>query len=529
MRAKSTAAVAAFRGWLRGLTGRSGTAPARQAAGDGGRPAPHGTGLPERLWAQAALLSSHGIAIVDPASATLRAVNASYAQLTGRTPEKLAGQPSNAVFPPSERVPLLVAEHSADLNGAATFQTRQAHLDGSLIPVEVAVVSVRDGNGPISYRIQTVTDLRARLKAESELRFGEVQHTAAARFRQLADSAPVGILLMDADGGLSYANPCWLALTGLDSEQARGDGWWDAIHPDDRERASEAWERLRRGAPLDLELRYRRDGGETRSVQSRAAALRDEAGACVGFMCIDVDVTEQQQRRAALDGFHGRIRALAHRLEQLREDERGGIARRLHGTLRQELTTLRDALESLHAQPNRPGQTPEALGELAGLAGRCLEELRRVTFELDPPGIDELGFTDALQRCVDECAAQSGLAIELTDAGGLPDLGRRCALALYRTLQEALSNVVRHAHARHVEAHVWVQDGAVQLRVSDDGVGIGDRDRGKAGCFGLLAASERLTQLGGALRVFGVPGRGTTLSASIPLGTGRERRASAAG
>ena len=528
MRTKSKAAIGAFRGWLRSLTGRSGTPRGRQLAGDPGRAAAHGAGLPERLWSQAALLSSHGIAIVDPSSATLRAVNAAYAQLIGRTPEKLAGQSSNGVFPASERVALLVAEHSADLNGAATLETRQVHLDGSLIPVEVSVVSVREGNGPISYRIQTVTDLRARLKAEGELRFGEVPHTAVARFRQLADSAPVGILLMDADGGLSYANPCWLALTGLDFERARGEGWWDAIHPDDRERVSEAWERLMRDAPLDLEFRYCRDGGETRSVQSRAAALRDERGACVGFMCIDVDVTEQQQRRTALEGRQGRIRALAHRLEQLREEERGGIARRLHGTLRQELTTLRDGLESLRAQPGRAGQTPEALGDLAGLAGRCLEELRQVTFELEPPGIEELGLTDAMQRCADQCAAQSGLAIEVTDAGSLPELGRRGSLALYRTLQEALSNVVKHAHARHVEAHLWVQDGAVHLRVSDDGVGIGDRDRGKTGCFGLLAAAERLTQLGGALRVFGVSGRGTTLDASVPAGPGKERRASAA-
>ncbi len=486
-------------------------------------------GDPERLWAQAALLSSHGIAIIDPASATLRAVNGAYAQLVGRTPGQLAGQPSNAVYPAGEHVQLLVAEHSADLNGAATLQTRQCHDDGSLIPVEVTLVALRDGNGPVTCRIQTVTDLRARLKAESELRFGEVPHTAAARFRQLADSAPVGILLMDADGGVSYANPCWLEIADLSAEQARGDGWWDAVYADDRERVSDAWEGLRRGAPLDLEFRYRRAGGELRSVHSRAAALRADGGALVGFMCVDLDVTEQLQRRAALDGFYGRIRALAQRLEQLREEERAGLARRLHGTLRQDMTTLKGEIESLRARAAAPGDLSEAaLAALIGLADACLEELRHISFELQPPGVEELGLTDALQRFADECAAQSGLNIELTDAGSLPELGARRSLALYRTFQEALANVVRHARASHVEAHLWVQDGSVHLRVSDDGVGIGDRDRGKAGCFGLLSASERLTQLGGALRVFGVPGRGTTLDASVPLGSGRERRASAA-
>ena len=473
----------------------------------------------EALWAQAALLSPHGIAIIDPASATLRAVNPAYAQLVGRTPGQLEGLPSNAIYPASERVQLLVAEHAADLNGAASLKIRQSHRDGSLIPVEVTVVAVREGNGPLSYRIHTVTDLRSR---------GEAQPGAAGQFRQLADSAPVGILLMDADGGVSYANPCWLALADLSAEQARGDGWWDAICPDDRERVSDAWENLRRGAPLDLEFRYRRAGGELRSVQSRAAALRDDGGKLAGFMCIDVDVTEQLQRRAALDGFHGRIRALAQRLEQLREDERAGLARRLHGALRQDLTTLGDEIESLCARA-ASGTVPEpAFAGLAQLARACLEELRRIAYELQPPGVEELGLTEALQRFADECAAQSGLAIEVTDAGDLPDLGPRRSLALYRTFQEGLANVVRHARASEVEAHLWVQDGSVHLRVSDDGVGIGDRDRSKAGCFGLLSAAERLTLLGGALRVFGVPGRGTTLDASVPLGSGRERRASAA-
>jgi len=482
----------------------------------------------EPLWAQAALLGSQGIAIIDPATATLRAVNAAYAQLVGRTPGQLEGRPSNGVYPASEHVQLLIAEHSADLNGAASLRTRQCHRDGLLIPVEVTLVSVRDGNGPVSYRIQTVTDLRARLGPGDALRFDEAQHGAAGRFRQLADSAPVAILLMDADGGVSYANPCWLALADLTAEQARGDGWWEAIYPDDRERVSDAWESLRRGAPLDLEFRYRRAGGELRSVQSRAAALRDDGGKLAGFMCIDVDVTEQLQRRAALDGFHGRIRALAQRLEQLREDERAGVARRLHGALRQDLTTLKGEIEALSARA-ASGAVPEpAFAGLAELARACLEELRRITFELQPPGVEELGLADALQRFANECAAQSGLTIELTDAGDLPDLGPRLSLALYRTFQEALANVVRHARARQVEAHVWMQDGSAHLRVSDDGVGIGDRDRGKAGCFGLLSAAERLTQLGGALRVFGVPGRGTTLDASVPFGPGRERRASAA-
>lgn len=479
----------------------------------------------ESLWPDAFIHNAHGIAIIDPVSSSLRTVNAAYAQLVGRTPEQLERESVLSVFPATEHVPLAVAEHTADLSGSATLQSCQIHRDGALIPVEVSLVSVRDPTGAVKFRIQTVTDLRARLRAEGELRFGEAQHTAAARFRQLADSAPVGILLMDANGACSYANPCWLEISGLLPEASLGDGWWDAVHPDDRDRLSDAWEGLMRGAPLDLEFRYRRAGGELRTVQSRAAALRDEAGTVVGFMGVDVDITQQLQQRAAIDGFHVRIRALANRLEHLREDERASLARRLHGTLREDLTTLKGEVETLKAQA--AAQAP--LDALAALVERCIEHLRHITFELQPPGVEELGLTEALQRFAAECAAQSGLAIEVTAAGnGVGELGRRRSLVLYRAFQEALSNVVRHARARRVEAHLWVQDGAAHLRISDDGVGIGERDRGKAGCFGLLSTSERLMQLGGTLRVFGVAGRGTTLDASVPLKAGKARRDSIA-
>jgi len=83
---------------------------------------------------------------------------------------------------------------------------------------------------------------------------------------------------------------------------------------------------------------------------------------------------------------------------------------------------------------------------------------------------------------------------------------------------------MRHARARKVDVQVWVQDGAVRLRVSDDGVGMGDKDRSKPGCFGLLAMSERLAELGGTLRVLSVADRGTTLDVSLPSVSGKRQR-----
>lgn len=479
------------------------------------------------LWARAFLDNAHGIAVADAQSATLLTVNAAYAQLVGSTPEELQGKPFLGVYPAAEHAPLLAAADSADLTGAAALQTCRLHRDGSLIPVAVRIVSLRDAQGHVTHRIATITDLRPQLRAEGQRLHDEMTRTAAERFRQLADSAPIGILLMDADGACDYANPHWLQITELSIEQTREDGWWDAVYADDRERLSEAWERLMRGEPLSLEFRYQRAGGQIRWVQSRAATLLDEAGEAIGYIAADVDVTQQIQQRAAIDGFHGRVRALANRLERMREEERAALAGKLHGTLRQEMTTLKAEIESLSACAAHADSGAKALARATELADRCLQQLRHIAFELQPPGIEDLGLAAAMRRFAEECAAQFGLKIEVTTAGAPADIGRRRSLALYRTFQEALTNVVRHARAKKIDAQVWVQDGTVRLRITDDGIGMGDQDRSKAGCFGLLATSERLAQLGGTLRVLGVGGQGTTLEASVPYAPGKRQRDSA--
>jgi PAS domain S-box-containing protein len=474
------------------------------------------------LWTLAFLHNALGIAVADAQTRTLLTVNQAYAQLAGSTPEELKGQPFLAIYPPSEHEPMLAAGEAADLTGSATLQTCRLHRDGSLIPVSVRIVALSDASGRVTQRVATVTDLRPQLRAEGEMLHAEVRRSTAERFRQLADSAPIGILLMDADGACDYANPHWLELTGLAIEQAREDGWWNAVHPDDRERVNEGWERLMRGDPVSLEFRYQRPTGEIRWAHSRATALRDDNGEAIGYIAVDVDVSQQVQQREAIDRFNARVRALANRLEHLREEERAALAGKLNGGLRQELTTLRTEIETLRSREAAPGSAE--LGQVGELSDRCLQELRHIVFELQPPGVEDLGLGAAMRRYAEECAAQSGLRVVVTDTDIPADLGRRRSLALYRSFQEALTNVVRHARARKIDVHVWTQDGAVRLRISDDGVGLGDKDRSKPGSFGLLATSERLAELGGTLRVLGVAGQGTTLDASIPYQPGKRQR-----
>ncbi|HJS91827.1 MAG TPA: PAS domain S-box protein [Steroidobacteraceae bacterium] len=474
-----------------------------------------------RLWADAFLHNSRGIAIGDPATQTLRGVNPAYAALMGRSVVELTGESIWNLYPATEHARLTAAAQTADERGAATLHTCQIHRDGTLIPVELSLVSVRNSGGEVESRIAIVTDLRERLRVEGELRHTEARLMASERFRELADSAPVGILMLDGDGSCAYANPCWLEITGLSISEARHEGWREAIHPEDRERVGERWGRLPRGEDVELEFRYRTRIGAVRWVRSRAGTLGD--GRSSGYLCVESDITEQLRQAEAVTQTHGRIRLLARRLQHLREEERDQLAHRLHGSLRQDLTTLAVELAALRAAGR---EVPVAgIARLAELSDRCLERLRYIAFELNPPGIDDLGLIGAVTRYVEECTAQSGLEISLSVPPSLPDTGRREAIALYRVCQEGLTNVIRHARAKRVEVTVSASEDLLRLRIKDDGIGMGEADRGKEGAFGLLAASERLNEIGGTLRVFGVAGEGTTLDASVPLRLAGDRLA----
>jgi two-component system, NarL family, sensor histidine kinase UhpB len=466
-----------------------------------------------RLWADAFLYNNRGIAIGDPSTRTLRGVNPAYATLLGRSVAELTGESIFNLYPATEHLRLVAATEAADARGATTLQTCQIHRDGTLIPVELSLVSVRDPAGQVASRIVTVTDLRERLRVEGELRHTEARLMASERFRELADFAPVGILMLDEDGTCSYANPCWLEIAGLRVNEARERGWREAVHPEDRERVGERWGRLARGEDLEIELRYRTRSGDVRWVRSRASTLGGFGGS--GYLCVETDITAQVRQSEVVARSHSRIRALARRLQHLREEERDQLAHRLHGSLRQDLTTLAVELAALRAGGRE--DVVAGIARLADLAERCLDCLRHVAFELNPPGIDDLGLIGALTRYIEECVAQSELEIKLLAPPSLPDPGRRAAITLYRACQVGLSNVLQHARAKRVEVSVSMSEDLLRLRIKDDGIGMGETDRDKAGSFGLLAIAERLNEVGGTLRVFGVGGRGTTFEASVPL------------
>ena len=212
-------------------------------------------------------------------------------------------------------------------------------------------------------------------------------------------------------------------------------------------------------------------------------------------------------------------RELARQLMAVQEGERIALARELHDELAQDCTSIR-----IEAAYLRRATDPEAIcaaaERAADAASRLLDGLRGVLRKLRPAELDELGLACALESLVTSHGRRSGGRCDLFVEGSVDDLGTTIDMNVYRVVQEALSNVARHAQARHVSVTLTRSAEMLCLRIRDDGCGF-DPAAGTRG-VGLLGMSERAAALGARLVTSTAPGTGTALCMTVPL-----RRASA--
>jgi signal transduction histidine kinase len=219
-----------------------------------------------------------------------------------------------------------------------------------------------------------------------------------------------------------------------------------------------------------------------------------------------------------------RLRRLAQQLVSAQEAERRRLARALHDEAGQALTALRLSLEGMRSDlPDGDGSLDQRLYDAAALAETTMVHLRRLAQDLRPPALDTAGLDPALEGFCRGFAARTQLTIAYS-GWDLPTMPEEVQICLYRFLQEALTNVAKHAHADRVRVVLASDDHTVRLSVEDDGRGF---DRGATLSslgwpmgIGLLGMQERLESLGGGLKIVSQPGQGARLVARVPLQEG---------
>lgn len=211
------------------------------------------------------------------------------------------------------------------------------------------------------------------------------------------------------------------------------------------------------------------------------------------------------------------LRLLAERVIAAQEEERQHISRELHDDLGQALTTHMLALRNLQEDPSMTEQAAgESLRTLYDQAHEILSKIRRLARDLRPPVLDTLGLKLAMQTYCTEFTRRTRLPVVFESDPTLPALPDIYSITLYRVLQEALTNILKHAQASRVWVDLSVEERLISLTVQDNGRGFSEADSGSGG-IGLAGLRERLTVAGGRLRITSTPERGTILTAQFPL------------
>jgi signal transduction histidine kinase len=291
----------------------------------------------------------------------------------------------------------------------------------------------------------------------------------------------------------------------------------------DPETAKDRWREFFDRGHLHTETDERRLDGTPMRIEGDYMVIYDDRGRIAGHFGIQRDVTDRHLSTEQLEASRQQLRALASRLQKVREEERTEIAREIHDELGQALTGLKLDISWMKSRLPRDHDMMAQCVSIIGRIDQTLNAVRRIATTLRPCVLDQLGLAAALEWQGQEFGARTGIevAMELaTDGTPIPDdLGS----SAFRILQESLTNVVRHARANRVTIRLSQTPTLLTLDVSDDGVGCNEACLEGTKSLGLIGMRERALACGGELSITGRPDRGTTVLLRVPLGAGAAR------
>jgi PAS domain S-box-containing protein len=233
---------------------------------------------------------------------------------------------------------------------------------------------------------------------------------------------------------------------------------------------------------------------------------------------LESEVAEREEAQRRLEESQAQLRRLSAHLQAAREEERIRIAREIHDELGQALAGLKMDVAWLQRSLNR--QAPpiaSKLEDMSVLIDSTVQAVRRISAELRPSLLDDLGLAAAIEWQLDEFRERTGLECVFVSNLKNTALDTNRATALFRIFQEALTNVARHANASQVTVHLDEAPDSLSLSIQDNGRGISEEEMRQAKSFGLLGMRERVHLLEGEIDIHGAPGQGTTVTVRIPL------------
>jgi len=439
----------------------------------------------------------------------------------GYAPGELLDKPVETLLPErfrnahvSRRTEYSAQPHARSMgSGMELFGRRQC---GNEFPVEVSLSPLQTDSG-LALVMATVHDITRRKQAEAALQESE------ARMRAIFDTAVEAIVTIDERGLIDRFNQAAERLFGYAEAEVAGKNV-SLLMPSPYREMHDGY------------LAHYRQTGEKRIIGSGREVTGQRKDGCTFPMDLAVaemrfgerrmftgmvrDISERKQAEEALRQSQSELRRLSAHQEQLKEQERKRIAQEIHDELGAQLTGIKAYVSVSIDRAARAGLPADPLlVETAALADTAINTVRKVITDLRPSVLDQLGVWAALEWYAGQIEERSGLDCGcVVDPAALAvELDQERSTMLFRVVQEALTNVVRHAEATCVTVQASCRDGVISISVKDDGKGIDTERLLNRDSWGLLGMYERSRHFGGDLRISGTPGQGTLVVLRLPL------------
>jgi len=359
-----------------------------------------------------------------------------------------------------------------------------------------------------------ITYMKATQRHEAELAHRESEE----RFRTFIEDAPVAIGVSRA-GKTLYVNTAYLQMFGIPNlEDVVGQSIMDQIAPESRKEVSERLLKKTHHEHTVAEFEITAAPQNGLPFFCRVAVtllILSDGPAMLAFY---FDLTAQKNSEKKLENSQGRLRNLAVHLLHAREEERKTVAREIHDELGQILTALKMDLQWIEKRSDpRMTQIMEKIHGVVALADQTIQMVHRISSELRPGILDDLGLAAAIEWLGGDFSRRNGIPCRVDITAPEAMIVGKHATDLFRIVQETLINVAHHAHASQVSVELWEENRILTIRVQDDGLGITEEQATSPSAFGLIGIRERVQGLRGEISILGRPGKGTALMATIPL------------
>ena len=332
------------------------------------------------------------------------------------------------------------------------------------------------------------------------------------RFRLVTDTAPVMIWMSGPDQSFTYFNKPWLDFTGRTLAAESGDGWTQGVHPEDRGACVATFVRaVKAREPFHRQFRLQRRDDAFRWILDTGVPSFNADGSFAGYIGSCLDITERKLAEEALASVGGRLIAA-------QEQERTRVARELHDDISQQLAFLSMSLTDLKMNlPESTEALPERIEGLETQAAEISTSVQALSHRLHSSKLEYLGLVAAIRSFSREFSEQHQVEVRFSHDPVPEGLPKEIALCLFRVVQAALANALKHSGVKAFDVHLTSSRGELRLSVRDNGVGFDVEKMLNSHGIGLISMRERVHFVNGEISIQSRPDSGTTIDVVVPV------------